>query len=174
MSLYGQTEKLQMLESTSLEHEFGCANVAPFPGLKHSPPSLSPVSVALWWQPLCSLNTPFIIILPGMAAEIWREIWIQVGSSVCIQALARVLQAGWTRHWSWSVEGTASSEELRKKIHPAHYFDAFTGSAFYSSISLRSSVAPASPFVSFKPRKHLRNNTSVKRNTAGPNVSLIN
>lgn len=50
-----------------------------------------------------------------MAAEIWREIWIQVGSSVCIQALARALQAGWTQHWSRSVGGTASSKELRKK-----------------------------------------------------------
>lgn len=59
---------------------------------------------------------------------------------------------------------------LEKKIHLAHYFDAFTGSAFYSIISLHSSV---SPFLFFKPREHLKDDMSIKSKTISPNVSLV-
>lgn len=163
MSQYGQTETFQNLLHMTLEYKCGS-----IPGA----PTFSFIIVPVLQQPWCSLNTPFITILPAMAVEIWTEIWIQVGSSVCIQALARMLQAGWTPHWSSSVEGRASKKRnLEKKIHLAHYFDAFTGSAFYSVISLHLSV---SPFLFFKPREHLKDDMSIKSKTISPNVSLVN
>lgn len=36
---------------------------------------------------------PFNYHITAMTAEIWKEIWIQARSSVCLQALARALQA---------------------------------------------------------------------------------
>lgn len=103
MSQYGQTETFQNLLHMTLEYKCGS-----IPGAL----TFSFIIVPVLEQPWSSLNTPFIIILPAMAAEIWTEIWIQVGSSVCIQALARVLQAGWTPHWSSSVEGRASKKGI--------------------------------------------------------------
>lgn len=55
----------------------------------------------------------------------------------------------------------------------AHYFDALTGSAFYSAVSLHPSAAALSPVPSFKPKKHLKDDVSVKSSSISCSVSLI-
>lgn len=160
-----------MLESTCLAHEFvvqmrlrsRSSNVFP-----HHYPTLGCTLVVA-----IVLSTPFIITLPTMAAEIWRVIWIQVGSSVCIQALARVLQSGRTQHWSFKCWRRRSSKELRKISIQLIILMPLLAHLVIAPFSLHSSVAPMSPCHFFKPRKHLKNNMSVKLNTISPNVSLI-
>lgn len=56
-------------------------------------------------------------------------------------------------------------EKIRKeKIHPAHYFDAFTGSAFYSSIFFFyiHLCHPGLNFLFSQPKEHLKGDLSFK------------
>lgn len=102
---------------------------------------------------------------------------VDSGWIICLDTGISQSAAGWLNTAlvlkCWRQSSQKKEFEKKKKIHPSHCFDAFTDSAFNSTVSLHTSVSLISPFHFFKLRKHSKVDLSIKSKTISPNFFFL-